>query len=80
MPDYLVEWLDSYDNLKEVFIWLDEDEAGRINGDKIAQKVGVLRARIVRPAFEHPKNDYPKDANEALLENPQMIQVYIDKA
>lgn len=70
MPDYLVEWLDQYDDLKEVYIWLDEDEAGRINADKMAQKVGVLRARIVRPAFEHANKDYPKDANEALLENP----------
>lgn len=32
-----------------------------------------MRARIVRPAFSHPDGNYPKDANEALIDNPEMI-------
>jgi DNA primase len=66
--------------LKDVYIWLDEDEAGRSNGEKMARKIGLMRARIVRPAFSHPDGGFPKDANEALLDSPEMIQVYLDKA
>jgi twinkle protein len=70
MPDYMVKWLDEYKNLKKIYLWLDEDIAGRANASKMARKLGYERCLIVRTAFFHPDGSYPKDANDALRYNP----------
>lgn len=70
MPDYLVKWIDEFKNLKTIYLWLDEDEAGRLNAPKMAKKLGVIRTKIVRPSTLHPDGDFPKDANDALRYNP----------
>jgi twinkle protein len=76
LPDFLVKWLDAYPKLSVIYLWLDEDDAGRLNAPKMSKKLGYRRCRTVRPAIIHKYVDYPKDANDALLKHPQRIAEY----
>ena len=62
LPSYLVEWLDRFEHLHTIYIWVDDDVGGRINSEKIARKLGIRRCKIVQPSLLNSKN-YPKDAN-----------------
>ncbi len=63
-----------------IYLWLDEDDAGRLNAPKISKKLGSIRCRTVRPAYEHEDGCYPKDANDALRDYPDKIAVYLKNA
>ena len=72
--------LSRYPKLKTIYIWLDEDDAGRINAPKMSKKLGFYRCKTVRPAYSHPEGSYPKDANDALRHHPLKIVQYIEQA
>lgn len=44
LPDIILPYLDQFE---KVILWMDNDEAGKINLDKFAQKLGIARTNIV---------------------------------
>lgn len=44
MPDVILPYFDQFE---KIILWMDNDEAGLMNVDKIAQKLGVSRTHIV---------------------------------
>jgi twinkle protein len=44
LPDAILPYLDQFE---KVILWMDNDEAGRLNIDKFAAKLGVSRTHIV---------------------------------
>ena len=44
MPDAILPYFDQFE---KIILWMDNDEAGLMNVDKIAQKLGVSRTHIV---------------------------------
>jgi len=68
---------------------MDSDEAGQINIQNFAAKLGVNRTYIVRPYIQPStdKNEEEgkeitkiKDANDALRKNPELIKTMIKNA
>ncbi|CAD8059876.1 unnamed protein product [Paramecium primaurelia] len=78
-PNFLLEWINEYKELNNIFIWVDDDEFGRVNSNKIASKIGNWRTRIIQPSLIN-NNQYPKDANDCLRYYPDKIQEYISKS
>ena len=61
----LLPWLERFDL---IYLWLDDDKAGRDGCEKLVGKLGRGRCRIVRPLpAMYRDNTAPKDANEALV-------------
>lgn len=48
---------------------MDNDESGKINTPKIAERIGLKRTYIVKHDFKDMK-----DANDFLLNNPSQIE------
>ena len=44
LPDSVLSYLDQFN---KIILWMDNDEAGRMNVEKIATKLGVSRTYIV---------------------------------
>ncbi|CAD8063104.1 unnamed protein product [Paramecium sonneborni] len=78
-PNFLLEWINQFRDLKSILIWVDDDEFGRINSHKIANKIGNWRTRIIQPSLIN-NHQYPKDANDCLRHYPDKIQEYITKS
>ena len=55
------EWVDALERADEIFLCLDNDEAGKASSEKIAERLGVERCRYVRL-------DGAKDPDEWLFE------------
>ncbi len=49
LPDAVLPYLDQF---QKVILWMDNDDAGKINVDKFAQKLGVTRTHIVKHNFK----------------------------
>ncbi|CAD8140895.1 unnamed protein product [Paramecium octaurelia] len=79
IPAYLIEWLDQFEKLNDIIIWVDDDNPGRINSQKIARKLGNARTRVVQPSLIDP-HDYPKDANDCLRFYADKVMTYIDQS
>ncbi|CAD8143926.1 unnamed protein product [Paramecium octaurelia] len=79
IPAYLIEWLDQFEKLNDIIIWVDDDNPGRINSQKIARKLGNARTRVVQPSLLDP-HDYPKDANDCLRFYADRVMNYIDQS
>jgi len=54
---------------------MDADEVGQANAKKFAEKLGINRTFIVNSRFLDPNG--PKDANDALREDPKSLEKYI---
>ena len=46
----------------------------------MAKKLGYERCMTVRTSYLHDDGSYPKDANDALREYPEKIEVYLKQA
>ncbi|CAD8058706.1 unnamed protein product [Paramecium sonneborni] len=79
IPAYLIEWLDQFEKLNDIIIWVDDDNPGRINSQKIARKLGNARTRVVQPSLID-SHDYPKDANDCLRFYSDKVMTYIDSS
>ena len=44
LPDSVLSYLDQFE---KIILWMDNDEAGKMNIDKISTKLGVSRTFIV---------------------------------
>lgn len=45
LPDQILPYLDQFE---KIILWMDNDQAGRINEDKIVHKLGISRTYVVR--------------------------------
>lgn len=72
LPDSLLPFLDRFG---KIVLWMDNDEAGRMNQEKIAYKLGVSRTHIVRKTLEDCK-----DANDVLLKDRNEVLAFINSA
>jgi twinkle protein len=74
LPVQLLPWLEQF---KRIYLWMDDDLAGREAAQKFSKKLGTKRCLVVKP--EAGKG--PKDANEALLKcTPEEIKALITSA
>ena len=62
LPIQLLPWLEQF---QRIYLWLDDDLAGREAALKFAKKLGIKRTFIVKT--RDLDGNGPKDANEALL-------------
>lgn len=62
LPIQLLPWLEQF---QRIYLWLDDDLAGREAAAKFAKKLGLKRTFIVKT--QDFDGHGPKDANEALL-------------
>lgn len=62
LPDTIINYLDQFE---KIILWMDNDEAGKMNLDKFTQKLGVSRTHIVI----NDMKDF-KDANDFLQKRP----------
>lgn len=58
LPDSLLSYLDKFE---KIILWMDNDEAGLLNTQKIADKLGLKRTYIVKNTMKKMK-----DANDFL--------------
>lgn len=65
--------LSSFDRFNKIYLWLDNDEAGRSNRRKLAEKLGLKRTYIV-------STDGEKDANDILRQDASRISKYLNEA
>jgi hypothetical protein len=49
LPDTILPYLDQFE---EIILWMDNDEAGKLNTEKFAIKLGVSRTKIVTHNFK----------------------------
>ena len=73
IPVEILPFLEQY---KKIYLWMDADAAGVQNAPKIAEKLGIHRTYIVNSKFMSV--DGPKDANDALIEDPKSLIKYIE--
>jgi twinkle protein len=68
LPPAVLPLLERFD---KVYLWMDNDAAGRANQEIFARKLGVARTVLVGPSSTDPviegTAEHAKDANEALL-------------
>jgi twinkle protein len=77
LPNQLIPILEKFER---VYLWMDNDEAGQINLENFATKLGVNRTYIIRPEPNTNSEHGIKDANDALRRNPEIIKDLIQKA
>ena len=65
LPDALIPYFSKFE---KIYLWMDNDEAGKLNTSKIAEKLGQNRTYIVK----HNLPDM-KDANDFLQKSPEQI-------
>jgi twinkle protein len=69
LPNELIASLDSFD---KIYLWMDYDKSGQDACEKFTKKLGLNRCKIVTPVSIDMLNP-PKDANDALRQNPKLI-------
>jgi 5S rRNA maturation endonuclease (ribonuclease M5) len=69
LPNELIASLDSFD---KIYLWMDYDKSGQDACEKFTKKLGLSRCKIVTPVSLDMLNP-PKDANDALRQNPKLI-------
>eukprot|EP01041_Mallomonas_annulata_P002554 gene2554-4987_t len=58
----------------KIYVWMDDDDAGRTGCEKFVKKMGSKRCVIVKPLTTNNKTDKsPKDANDAMRQGVDMI-------
>lgn len=62
-----VEVLPMLERFEKVYLWMDNDAAGREGAEIFAKKIGINRCFLVQPTATSDGKSAPKDANEALL-------------
>ena len=62
-----VEVLPLLEQFDKVYLWMDNDAAGREGAEIFAKKIGINRCLLVQPDVKDDGAPAPKDANEALI-------------
>lgn len=70
-----VQVLPFLEKFVKIYLWLDADEIGQANAKKFAEKLGLNRTFIVNSRCLSSSG--PKDANDALREDPKSLERYI---
>lgn len=72
-----VEVLPMLERFETVYLWMDNDAAGREGADIFAKKIGIKRCLLVQPTASDVEDGkpIPKDANEALLLGLDLNQI-----
>jgi len=63
------------DSIDKIYLWMDNDEVGKMNAPKIASKLGVKRCFIV----DNP-NLQAKDANDVLRQDRTQMKTLLQNA
>eukprot|EP01035_Chromulina_nebulosa_P018279 gene18279-23956_t len=73
-----VDLLPQLERFEKIYLWLDNDKSGIGNCEKMAKKLGLNRTYIVSPdaSMKNP----PKDANDALRQNSNIIIELLNNA
>ena len=70
-PPELIAKLERFET---IYLWMDNDTSGQLAATKFVKKLGHGRCLLVKPLLSpSPSTFVPKDANEALLHNIDMI-------
>ena len=64
------------ERFKKIYLWMDDDIPGREGAMKFAKKLGASRCLIV--STKGSNSDGPKDANDALRQGVDMVQLLKD--
>jgi len=72
LPVQILPFLEKF---TKIYLWMDADEVGQANAKKFAEKLGINRTFIVNSRFVDPNG--PKDANDALREDPRSLEKYL---
>lgn len=72
LPVQVLPFLEAF---TKIYLWMDADEVGQANAKKFAEKLGINRTFIVNSRCLDPEG--PKDANDALREDPQSLEKFI---
>ncbi|OMJ81488.1 hypothetical protein SteCoe_18056 [Stentor coeruleus] len=76
LPMQMLPWLEQF---QKIYLWLDDDLAGRESAVKFAKKLGLKRTFIVKTKDQDGNG--PKDANEAMLTSSnETMKKYIIEA
>lgn len=75
LPTELIPLLERFD---KIYLWLDNDKSGQEAADKFVQKLGAARCVVVKP-LEDAVNP-PKDANDALRQDPALVPAMLREA
>lgn len=70
-----VQVLPFLERFSKIYLWMDADEVGQANARKFAEKLGINRTFIVNSRCLDING--PKDANDALREDPKSLENYI---
>jgi len=52
------EWIDALKDMKKIYLWYDNDEAGRKASDELAQRLGIDRCHFIRLEGYKDANEY----------------------
>ena len=72
LPVQILPFLEKF---TKIFLWMDADEVGQANARKFAEKLGINRTFIVNSRCLDVNG--PKDANDALREDPKSLEKYL---
>ena len=72
LPVQILPFLEKF---TKIYLWMDADEVGQANAKKFAEKLGINRTFIVNSRLVDPNG--PKDANDALREDPRSLEKYL---
>ena len=70
-----VQVLPFLERFSKIYLWMDADEVGQANARKFAEKLGINRTFIVNSRCLDING--PKDANDALREDPKSLEKYL---
>ena len=70
-----VQVLPFLERFSKIYLWMDADEVGQANARKFAEKLGINRTFIVNSRCLDING--PKDANDALREDPKSLENYL---
>lgn len=72
LPVQILPFLEKF---TKIYLWMDADEIGQSNAKKFAEKLGINRTFIVNTRALDANG--PKDANDALREDPDNLKRYL---
>lgn len=75
LPTELIPLLERFE---KIYLWLDNDKSGQEAAAKFVQKLGAQRCVVVKPLEDSLTP--PKDANDALRQDPQLIPLMLRAA
>lgn len=79
-----VEVLPMLERFDKIYLWMDNDAAGKEGAEMFARKIGLARCLIVKPTLANcgdrvlTMEELPKDANDALRKGLNLERIVVD--